>query len=229
MRFVEYPTAGPPPALTNELEELVVLTHGAVEATNVERWALQFGAPPAPDLVGALRRSAYETDVVGTIHTLAQRYWERRGEAAVWERPFPTGQRGRPPAVDIALFNAATGTETRIEFGLCSVTAAGNLTRTKLAEDVEKLVDLAPSTLDNYPNVRNYVILWHQFRGPRLTMTKARRVAVRRMFVDFAASVTDRLEGAAVTMMMVSGGPLFSETANLRHWVAVGLFSVILD
>lgn len=84
MRFVEYPTAGPPPALTNELEELVVLTHGAVEATNVERWALQFGAPPAPDLVGALRRSAYETDVVGTIHTLAQRDWERRGEAAVW-------------------------------------------------------------------------------------------------------------------------------------------------
>ena len=137
-----YPGQGRPPALTAELEELVVLTHGAIEAANVERWALAFGAAAPPALPGTMRTSAYETDVVGTIH----RYWERRGEAAVWERPFPTGDQGRPKAVDISLFSSGNQRETRLEFGLYSRTGQGKPAKKKLADDAEKLADLSTTT-----------------------------------------------------------------------------------
>lgn len=220
-----YPTRGRPPALTEALEELLVLTFGAVATTNVERWALAFGAATPPDIPGTMRRASYETDVVGSIHRLGQRYWERRGEAAVWERPFPRPGRGRPPAVDIALFNAVTQTETRVEFGLFSDSARGEPTGAKLADDSAKLLELSSESHEDFPHIANYVVLWHEFRGPRTSMTTKRRNAMRTRCREFAASAsTDDL---TVDLLMLTGGHLFPDVDDEHHWIAVALFRVL--
>jgi len=224
MRFRDYPTAGHPPALTAALEELLVLTYGAIESTNVERWALEFGAAAPPGLPGTMRRSAYETDVVGSIHRLGQRYWERRGEAAVWERPLPTGLPGRPPSVDIALFDTANARETRLEFGVCSTTAAGTLTRQKLRDDAEKLVELAVHTDGGFGAVENYVVLWHHYR---VALTLDRRRAFRRAMRHHAAEVAAALGTPGVELLVTSGGDLFAPQHGQEHWVAIGLFRVV--
>lgn len=223
MRFRDYPAAGHPPALTAALEELLVLTYGAIESTNVERWALEFGAAEAPGLPGTMRRSAYETDVVGSIHRLGQRYWERRGEAAVWERPFPTGQQGRPPAVDIALFNSASTRETRLEFGLCSTTAAGTLTRQKLRDDADKLAELSAQTEPGFGTIENYVVLWHHYR---VALTGERRRTFRRTMQDHAELVAATDGSPEVELLVTSGGDLFAPQHGHEHWVAIGLFRV---
>ncbi len=221
MRFRDYPARGRPTGLTAELEELMVLTYGAIESTNVERWALEFGAAVPPILPGTMRRSAYETDVVGSIHRLGQRYWERRGEAAVWERPFPTGDQGRPPAIDISLFNATEGRETRIEFGMYSTTAKGTLTTKKLADDSAKLLELATRTEDDYPNVENFAVLWHTFRS---SMTNRRRRDLRQTLNDHARSVSSDV--LSVELLVTSGGHLFASDQGQHHWVAIGLFRI---
>jgi hypothetical protein len=222
-----FPGKGQPPALTNELKELVVLTYGAIEAANVERWALAFGAAAPPVLPGTMRVSSYETDVVGTIHRLGQRYWERRGEAAVWERPFPTGEQGRPKAVDIALFDTTGQRETRIEFGLYTKNNAGHATKKKLEDDAEKLAGLVGTVAPGYPNVENYIVLWHEMRGASVKMTNARRLAIRKAFRTHAETIT----AAAVhnvDLLLMSAGPLFPDRDGEHHWAAVGLFKVTI-
>lgn len=217
MRFRDLPTRGRPTALTNELEELVVLTLGAIESSNVERWALAFGAALPPILPGTLRTNSYETEVVGSVHRLGQRYWERRGEAAIWERPFLVpGQTGRPPAIDIALFNSVAGTETRVEFGL--------YTKTKLGKDAEKLAKLSATTEDGFGTVTNYVVLWLD-RNDKLT-GPARRRLVRRFQGDAEAVASVDVPTMAVELLMISGCDLFTDRAGNNHWVAAGLFKI---
>lgn len=211
MRFLDYPGKGRPPALTTELEELLVLTFGAMEAVNVERWALHFGAKSVPVVPGTMRRSAYETDVVGTIHRLGQRYWERRGEAAMWERPFATGEPGRPPAVDISLFNAERKVETRVEFGVFS--------QAKLKSDANKLADLAADAHPDFPTVESFIVLWTERKD---ALTKAKR---RDVVSKFKKAVSGK-GMPPLTLLSVSGGDLFVQERTGSHWMAAGLFQL---
>lgn len=222
------PSQGRPPALTSDLDELLVLTYSALESTNVERWALEFGAPDPPVLRGTLRNASYETDVVGNIHRLGQRYWLQRKESAVWERPFHTGSPGRPPAVDIALFSDTNQREVRLEFGLYSSSGSGALTKKKLAGDAKGLHEQMGVTEPNYPQVENYVILWHETRShlKRATMTEAARKEYRRKFAEHARTVTAEALSYEVDFLRCAGGPLFTPRGEY-HWVIVALFAVI--
>lgn len=221
------PTKGRPAALTDALDELLVLTYGAIESTNVERWALAFGAPAPPPLPGTMRKSSYETDVVGNIHRMGQRYWLQRNEAAVWERPFPTGMQGRPPAVDIALFDQGAQKETRLEFGIYS-TSGSSLTKSKLAKDAKGLREHITRTAPGYPIVENYILLWHGTRGTAssFTMTAERKKALRTTFAQHARIVTSDASGEfTVEFLRCAGGHLYSPVEG-HHWVAVALFKV---
>lgn len=141
-----------------------MLLQAAIEIANTERWALERGEQSAPAaLAGMLRKTAYEVTVVDGFHRIARRYFERGGYRAVWERPFPMGGKGRPLAVDVALFGA-DNTETRIELGIYS--------QTKLKSDAEKLHKLATETLPNYPNVVSRLALW-EIKSTKLTAKKA--------------------------------------------------------
>lgn len=223
MRFRDYPSAGRPAALTADLEELLVLVQGAVESTNVERWALAFGAVESPVLPGTLRTGAYETDVVGSIHRLGQRYWERRGEAAVWERPFPTGASGRPPAVDIALFSDQDKRETRLEFGMCSTTKKGTLTKSKLRDDAAKLAGLTDEVEQGFEDVENYVILWHEYQ---VKLSQEMRRRFRRTMQDHVDSISTAELDHSIELLMTSGGHLFESRHGHDHWLAIALFSI---
>ncbi len=211
MRYLDYPGQGRPAGLTESLEELLVLTLGAIESVNVERWALSFGALDGPILPGKLRTAAYETDVVGAVHRLGQRYWERRGEAAMWERPFPTGKKGRPPAVDIALFSATAERETRVEFGEYS--------RSKLREDASKLSELVGQTHDVYPNVESYVVLWSESEA---RMTKERRRSLVREY----SAAAGKIAHPKVELLSVTGADLFTAARGHHRWFAIALFRI---
>lgn len=225
--FLLSPGRGRPDNLTSELDELLVITYCAIESTNVERWALEAGAEKPPELRGGLRRAAYETDVVGNIHRIGQRYWLSRGESAVWERPFPTGKQGRPPAVDISLFNKTLGRETRLEFGLYSVSNGGGLTRTKLETDASGLYDLSTQLEPKYGEAVNYVVLWHETRSNRTTaaMTDTSRRSARNKFGDHARKISDDRQGYQVNFLRAVAGPLFTPRRE-HHWTIVGLFEV---
>ncbi len=221
------PARGRSPALTDDLHELLALTYCAIEATNVERWGLEFGAPEPPNIGGTLRRNAYETDVVGNLHRIGQRYWLQRGEAAVWERPFLTGARGRPPAVDIALFNQAGNKETRLEFGLYG-SATSPLSKAKLNTDIKGLVKHAGDKANGYPNVENYMLHWYQVRGRgmRFAMTADRKMELRDIFRVHAKDVTTAANGAyTVDFLRCVGGPLHSPVQE-HHWATVALFKL---
>ena len=173
-----------------------------------------------------MRVASYETDVVGTIHRMGQRYFERRNEAAVWERPFPTQQPGRPPAVDIALFNATAGRETRVEFGICPTNGSGKPTKVKLNSDAEKLHSLVGSTEPLFPEVDNYIVLWHEHRGSTVSMTGKRRQTDLADLKAIATDVTHAANGYATTLLMITCGALFPDRTDEHHWVTVGLFEV---
>ena len=213
--------------MTTALDELLVLTYGAIESSNVERWALEFGAPDAPPIAGTLRRSAYETDVVGNIHRSGQRYWLERNEAAVWERPFPTGERGRPPAVDIALFSAVHARETRLEFGLYSTPGTAP-TKTKLRDDAAGLFDHLDTVEASYDTIENYIVLWYETRSSSSTgrPTAARRRTLRDKFVSHAEKVSDDATGYSVDLLKCLAGPLFTPNDE-HHWVMIALFKLV--
>ncbi|MGB3674153.1 MAG: hypothetical protein WA988_06925 [Candidatus Nanopelagicales bacterium] len=129
----------------------------------------------------------------------------------MWERPFATGSRGRPPAVDICLFDDANGIETRVEFG--------EFSPNKLKSDANKLNDLTGDALEEYPSVASFIVLW-DIRKVKMTV-KQRRERMR-AFVDAA----EKVRPATVSLLSVSGGDLFTSTQSRHHWVAAGLFKV---
>lgn len=136
-------------------DEWADLLEGALESANVTRWVLERGQTKGPTGIGGtLRKHAFEVSVVDQFHRLAQSWFARADVAAVWERPFPTGKRGKPLAVDIALFNETKKIESRLEFG--------SYTKTKLRDDARKLADLQDTSLAGYPKVENFVLLWEE-------------------------------------------------------------------
>lgn len=229
MRFLDYPGRGRPTLLSTALQELAVLTLAAIESVNVDRWALSVAQRPYPSSLGTLRQSAYETEVVGRVHNLGQRLWERRGEVAVWERPFHSGDRGRPPAVDVALFeedlsDPLKSTETRLEFG-----EVDNSTLTsKLKKDAQKLESLCASKHPGYPVIANYILLW---RISGVKMTKELRLQHREAFTKAAREAAKTLQTTStITLLAVAGGDLFAPGAGNKqhHWGEVALFQVIV-
>lgn len=180
MRHVSYPTRGRPDGVAGERDELVMLLQASIEIANAERWALEIGdAPAPPTLQQNLRRSAYEVTVVDVLHRVARRYFAQQNYRAVWERPFHTGNRGRPESVDICLFRngiaavgdspAVPGKEVRLELGLYSAT--------KLRADCSKLARLAPTLLDGFPVLENLVLLWEVEEQPLIKATSREALA----------------------------------------------------
>jgi hypothetical protein len=194
------------------LEELVMLTQASISIVNTERRVLDRDAPAlAASLQNHLRGAAYEVTVVDRFYQLAQRAFERRGVSAMWERPYPTGNRGRPLATDVSLFDANGRTETRLEFGLYA--------RKKLRDDAAKLASLGVTVEPGYPNIRNFLLLWTE-KGDRLSEKRARN-HLREMTAAAAAIKTP-----TVQMRLLSGVDLFAETVGQHRVAYVGLFEV---
>jgi hypothetical protein len=191
-----------------------MLLQATIEIANTERWALELGELAAPaEIASMLRKSAYEVTVVDQFHRVARRYFERAGYRAVWERPFPTGARGRPASVDIALFNNATESELRLELGVYS--------RAKLKLDSEKLAALSGDALNEYPDVVNMLMLW-EVRSTKLTAAEATKAMKR--FKRDASLISNA--GYAIDPLLASAVDLFvAESDDHRHAV-VGLFEV---
>lgn len=145
-----------------------MLTEAAISLTNVQRWAQEYvldvarirsgvGASVAPpDARERAKVVQYEVSVVDQFVQLGAQSFALQGTEALWERTFPTGKRGRPPAVDVALFNARRREESRLEFGFYS--------RSKLRADAEKLGADLPITGDLI--VTNYLLLWRMLAVP---------------------------------------------------------------
>ena len=164
------------------------------------------------------RQTAYETSVVDHFYRLGYRHFERRQVVAMWERPMLTGQRGRPEAVDIALFDAQEATETRIEFG--------EYKRSKLRDDSRKLARLHRQAEPDYSTVISYLILWHEIVA-KLTESRV-KAWLNTVRTDAAQVTAGTLAdiGAGVVPQLVSAVDLFSERAGQHRIALVGLFSV---
>lgn len=192
-----------------------MLLQAAVSISNTERWALELEETPPPvELAGMLRTTAYEVAVVDRFHLIAQRYFERAGSRAVWERPFQTGKKGRPKSIDVVLFQQDDKRETRVELGRYS--------KVKLEADTEKLAGLNFNTLAEYPKVRSLVALWDE-RASRLTHAAATRWM--HDFTDDAKEIADATD-IAVKPMLSSCVDLFAAKAKEYRYVVVALFEV---
>lgn len=216
MRYVSYPSVGRPLALSQQRDELVMLLQASIEIANTERWALEIGdLPPPPSLQHALRTTAYEVTVVDVLHRVARRYFERHGCRAVWERPFRTSQPGRPEAIDIALFDAAARTETRLELGLYSAR--------KLSEDSTKLSRLAATSLPDFETVENLLLLW-EIDGNALTQATSRS-AMTRFKRDADAAFRDE-DPWTVTPILASSVDLFVSRNGASRCATAGHFEL---
>lgn len=205
------------------LDELVMLTQAAITLTNVQRWAqrrtLQIasersGEVEATVVPAAIRDAAktkqYEVSVVDAFIQLGAQSFALHGSEAVWERPFLTGGRGRPVAVDVALFNAARSEESRLEFGEYS--------RRKLSDDSRKLARLP---IDGGLRVTNYLILWRLGPGPlNKTSNVWRDECVQAATAAAAEGEYD------VQLRVASSQHVFVATPNADAVADVGLFSV---
>jgi hypothetical protein len=205
---------GKPPAVTQTLDELVMLLQASLSIANTERWALEQGEEPPPQaLAGLLRTSAYEVTVVDHFHRLARRHFESRSYRAVWERPFHTGTQGRPPSVDVSLFRAEEGTETRIELGL--------YTKAKVNSDAAKLHQLREISLPGYGTVRNLIALW-DVKSTRLTAAEGTK-AMKRFKRDAAAISTNAF---TVNPLLASAVDLFVVEPAAHRYAVIGLFEI---
>jgi hypothetical protein len=217
MRYVHYPSIGKPQALTQELDELVMLLQASIEIANAERWALEIGDAPIPaSLQANIRRNAYEVTVVDALHRVARRYFDQHGHRAVWERTFQTGKPGRPESIDISLFNDVSHTETRVELGLYS--------KLKLREDARKLARLVGTAADEYPGVQNLLILWE------ITEKKLTRSLVVQAMSDFktdAASLQIDSGQQVIKPLLASGIDLFVGMRSASRCATVGLFKLV--
>lgn len=168
--------------------------------------------------------NSYEVTVVDRFFTLSQRAFERRGQQALWERTFPkpttaTERRGRRKSIDIALFDAADATETRLEFGFFSPG--------KVQDDAAKLHDLAGNTAPGYANPpKNYLILWLELADEKLARNMDSR---KKAFGDAANAATTAASGYAVALRIASGVDVFSEVKGKSRVTYVALFEVVPD
>lgn len=195
-------------------DEWAHLLEGALESANVTRWVLERGQTVAPTgLGGTLRKHAFEVSVVDQFHRLAQTWFARADVAAVWERPFPTGRRGKPLAVDIALFNETKKTEKRLEFG--------KYTKTKLRDDSLKLANLTGTTIMDYPKVENFVLLWEEHADR--SNSRENLETTSRAFSQDAAAIT----AANVRHRITTCVDLFATTASQAHTAVIGVFEVV--
>ncbi|MBM7331362.1 hypothetical protein JS562_51680 [Agrobacterium sp. S2] len=223
MRVVQYPKKGRPASrIAKNLQELVMLTQAAISIANTERRVLdrvgnsirEKNKTLLPSSVDSERTSAYEVTVVDLFYQLGQQSFAAHGSAPIWERPFKTGKRGRPKAVDVALFRHSHHEETRIEFGAYS--------KSKLKKDAKKLRDLTGSPLiPGISSVSNYAILWNE-RDTRLTAASVNQWTLNCEADAASASSTSMV----VTLEMTSSVDLFSEVASQYRVADVAIFSV---
>jgi hypothetical protein len=216
MKLDAFPGRGRPPKdIAQGLEELVMLTQAALSIVNTQRRVLDRDAMQlSPGLRASKRDASYEVTVVDQFYQLGQRHFERRGISAMWERPFRTGERGRPTAVDISLFYESEEREVRVEFG--------RYTKAKLKSDAKKLLALDAETEAGFTNIINYLVLWEE-RSSALTRGALRGQLER--FRGHAENVSDH--DMLVELLMASSVDLFAERHDQHRVADIGLFRVV--
>jgi hypothetical protein len=216
LRYVTYPSQGRPPALSATLDQMVMLFQASIEIANAERWALEIGdSPPPVALQQALRRSAYEVTVVDIFHRVGRRFFEQYQYRAVWERPFQTGKAGRPEAIDIALFDAESHEETRLELGLYS--------KTKLRNDATKLARLAADVIQGFEVVNNILMFW-EITEEKLTRNTSR--TAMEAFKSDASGLTLDNGTYAARPLLASSIDLFVARSGASRQATIGLFQM---
>lgn len=216
MRMIVHPIDGKgrPPLERSQArsyaDDLVMLTQAALSLAGTERTVLH-GLTTVPAGVRG-KANSYEETVVDRFNQLALRALAVRGMSPVWERVLPVEgdpTQGRPAAIDVSLFDASEGVETRLEFGV--------FTNAKIRSDADKLVEASPRATPGFEDVRNMLLQWVESTD-RLT---------KNSLTDMAEKMR---KGASsrpnVTLLAVSGVDLFS-VSDAQHSVAyVGLFEV---
>ncbi|WDF34023.1 hypothetical protein PTW37_03600 [Arthrobacter agilis] len=186
MRRVSYGSRGRPSTMALDIEELVLILQGAIESVDAERFILERDQAVVPhELQNFARNESYEVSVVGKFHTLAQRWLERQGLAAVWERPVAhrSAGKGRHPTVDISLFGKIVSEkkescstqdeekvakrEIRLEFGFFQILSPKRLRNkrvdfAKLQSDADKLYSLRATATPVAGDfiIENFILLW---------------------------------------------------------------------
>lgn len=213
MRKVRQLKPGKPSADFQWFDEILMLTQAAISVANTQRWALSWDLPPGVASQG--RGAAYEVTVVDQFHQLGQRYFANRNETAVWECPFPTGGVGRPPAVDVVLYNNDGTIKTRLEFGI--------FTPKKLKDDAEKLHKMAARFLKENPKARNFVVLWHE---ERRKLSDVRIQTQVTQFADAATKAIAAIPGMGIALGLASGVDLFAAEKESHRVIYVAIFEV---
>jgi hypothetical protein len=234
MRIVCFPGGPKRPTHTDarNLGELVMLTEAAISVTNVRRWAARRieettlaraatrasgqGKPPAgsavpPEVAEKAKTRQYEVSVVDEFVQLGAQSFAAHGTEAVWERPILTGRKGRPKAVDVALFNGGRSEESRLEFGEYTVK--------KLKDDAKKLASLPQ---DGELKITNYLILW---RIREDTLTNKSVKAWLKTCEDDAAAASES-GSFLVKVRLVSSQDLFVAESNKKRTIETAIFSV---
>jgi hypothetical protein len=207
-----------------------MLTQAAISITNVQRWSQERGVEVAlarsqsageegtftsavPEQVRErAKRTQYEVSVVDAFISLGSQSFAFHGTEAVWERPLPTGDRGRPPSIDVSLFNASRNEESRIEFGQYS--------SSKLKSDATKLADLK-SRSDGH-TITNYLILWDVVDKKH---TRSDADAWRKR-VEKDAEDTAEKSCVDIRLRVASTQDLFVAAPGRSRFVRVACFSV---
>lgn len=251
MRVVRYPAPGKPaPTVSENLDELVMLTQAAISIANTRRRihesllaqaAVRTKAgrslPVGLDLDA--RTHSYEVTVVDQFYQLGQQSFALHGSVGMWERPVSSAagahlRHRREQSIDMVLFNRDKGEEARLEFGFYK--------KSKLGKDAQKLINLSVSYQVGYPLQSRYLILWvenqrpeSRGRPPKTPRPNPHGIGQladlwRDRWVQDAAAVSTRLVDGSVALKVASSIDLFSEKAATpsKRLAHVGLFQVDL-
>jgi len=246
VRRVSYGSRGRPTNTAINLEELVLILQGAIESVDAERFVLERDEADVPaELRTFARTSSYEVSVVGRFHILAQRWAERQGLSAFWERPVThrLAGSGRQPTIDISLFAAPPALpspgaapprrrEVRLEFGFFKI-ASPKRERTKRVDhakiqlDAEKLHQLMGETapVPGLFDVENYMLLWRiaNERNTSRSLDWHRRA----LTAAAAAAVADSARaGLTIDHLLTSSVDLIAAKTNEHRVAHVGAFRV---
>lgn len=128
--------------------------------------------------------------------------------------PLKTGNRGRPRAIDVSLFDTANSEEIRLELGLYS--------KKKLNDDANKLFNEKGNPgLPGYQVGRNLIALW-ELREQKTTQAVARDW-MKRIASDAAAVSTNTM---TVDPLVASTMDMFVAHARASRYAVVSLFEV---
>ena len=242
---------GHPAEREQNLHDLLRLTIAAAEIASTRREALDevgkvYTDVGLPAALNDYRHATYETSVVYEFSLLAREDFARHNNVPVWERPLAWLAPGKTywssGHIDIALFSAARGVETRIEFGKAEIRSqARPLPRdVKLESDALKLFEAQSSrrrsradSNEGMKHVENFVVVWDERDSRASSRGAAKFTAAKgehwlQMCQKHAQAAKTRL-GFDVELEAAAASALMTFNRDVRRSVYAAIYSVDIE